>query len=136
MEYNTEIEEGRINVPKSLNISNKFFIDQNPKFRHFRQNSLNLSKLKISPNLIESDFKNKDIFNNTVKIDKYKSYLKTEDNNSTTTKTSMHDKLKKVTFSTVEIIRVANYKKYNKLNSIKKIGSEEEKIYDKICSIF
>ena len=47
----------------------------------------------------------------------------------------MHDKLKKVTFSTVEIIRVANYKKYNKLNSIKKIGSEE-KTYDKICSIF
>ena len=136
MEYNTEIEEGRINVPKSLNISNKFFIDQSPKYRHLRQNSLNLSKPKTSPNLIETDFKNKDIFNNTVKIDKYKNYLKTEDNNSTTTKTSMHDKLKKVTFSTVEIIRVANYKKYNKLNSIKKIGNEEENIYDKICSIF
>jgi hypothetical protein len=135
MEYNNEIEEGRINVPKSLNISNKFFIDHNPKCRHFRQNSLNLNNLKASPNLYQSDFKNKDILNNTVKIDKYKNYLKTEDNNSTTTKTSVHDKLKKVTFSTVEIIRVANYKKYNKLNSIKKIGSEE-KTYDEICSIF
>ena len=135
MEYNTEIEEGRINVPKSLNISNKFFIDQIPKCRHFRQNSLNLGRLKTSPSLIEIDFKNKDILNGTVKIDKYKNYLKTEDNNSTTTKTSVHDKLKKVTFSTVEIIRVANYKKYNKLNSIKKIGSEE-KTYDEICSIF
>ena len=135
MEYNTEIEEGRINVPKSLNISNRFFIDKVPKCRHFRQNSLNLSKLKASPSLYESDFKNKDILNGTVK-DKYKNYLKTEDNNSTTTKTSVNDKLKKVTFSTVEIIRVANYKKYNKLNSIKKIGSEENKTYDNICSIF
>ena len=136
MEYNTEIEEGRINVPKSLNISNKFFIDKNPKCRHFRQNSLNLIKPKLNSSLNESDFTNKDILNNTVKNDKYKNYLKTEDNNSTTTKTSVNDKLKKVTFSTVEIIRIANYKKYNKLNSIKKIGSEENKTYDKMCSIF
>ena len=32
----------------------------------------------------------------------------------------MNDKIKKVTFSTVEIIRIENYKKYNKINVIKK----------------
>ena len=45
------------------------------------------------------------------------------DINIATTKASevsINDKIKKVTFTTVEIIRVDNYKKYNKLNTSKK----------------
>ena len=64
-----------------------------------------------------------DKFNTTIKINKYKINLKNKDINSTTTKLSngsANDKIKKVTFSTVEIIRVKNYKKYNKLNTSKK----------------
>ena len=48
----------------------------------------------------------------------------------------MNDKLKKVTFSTVEIIRVANYKKYNKLNTIKKNVNNNSWIGDQNCFIF
>ena len=33
---------------------------------------------------------------------------------------SINDKIKKVTFSTVEIIRIENFKRYNKMNTLKK----------------
>ena len=54
-------------------------------------------------------------------MDKYK--INYKDINLLTTKfsiDSINDKIKKVTFTTVEIIRVENYKKYNKLNTTKK----------------
>ena len=48
---------------------------------------------------------------------------------------SVNDKIKKVTFSTVEIIRIENYKKYNKINTIKK-NEENISINESNCTIF
>ena len=133
MESTNEIEnevnkEGIINnIPKSINISNKFIIEKKqqlipekkPPVKHFRRNSLIINKLriskspKISNNLLKKDLKDNNILVNSI--------VKSEDFNSITTKSTINDKLKKVTFSTIEIIRIQNYKKFNKLNSTKKI---------------
>ena len=52
--------------------------------------------------------------------------IKNNDCNSITTSSSNNDKsVKKVTFSTVEIIRVEKYKKYNALNNYSKIDIEK-----------
>ena len=135
-ELETESEtEGIINnIPNSINLSNKFQTESSPK--HFRQYSLTLNSLNIPTVLSAKDFKNNDNFNNTVRLDKYKYQLKFEDSNSTATKSSINDKLKKVTFSTVEIIRVKNYKKYNRLNSIKKNENNNGLLTEDNCSIF
>ena len=135
-ELETESEtEGIINnIPNSINLSNKFLSESSPK--NFPQNSLALNNLNIPKVLSAKDFKNNDIFNNTVRLDKYKYQLKFEDSNSTATKSSTNDKLKKVTFSTVEIIRVKNYKKYNRLNSIKKNENNNGLLTEDNCSIF
>ena len=135
-ELETESEtEGIINnIPNSINLSNKFQSEPSPK--HFRQYSLTLNSLNIPTILSAKDFKNNDNFNNTVRLDKYKYQFKFEDSNSTTTKSSINDKLKKVTFSTVEIIRVKNYKKYNRLNSIKKNENNNGFLTEDNCSIF
>ena len=137
MEYNNETEEGIVNIPKAMNITNQFFTFQKPKNIFFRQNSISSNMMKTPFILKEKDFVNRDILNKTTKIDKYRFNMKIEDNISTTTKDSNYDKIKKVTFSTVEIIRVENYKKYNKLNYIKKVENENiNESYYKICSIF
>ena len=125
MKYNNEkekeSEEGIINmVPKSINIYNKFLCDKKTTpHKFYKKNSLSINTLNIPSNIGEKDYSKNSILN-TVRVDKYKYKLKFEDSNSTATKSSINDKLKKVTFSTVEIIRVENYKKYNKLNAIKK----------------
>ena len=137
MEYNNEIEEGIINIPKSMYIANKFFTHQNPQKLISRQNSISSNMMKSPFILKEKDFRNRDIIKSPTKFDTYRYNMKIEDNFSTTTKASVHDKLKKVTFSTVEIIRVENYKKYNKLNTIKKVENDYfNESYNKICSIF
>ena len=140
MELNNENEldtdEGFINkIPISINISNKFLFESKSCLKHCRKNSIIINRLNIPNRLSEKDFDN-DILNNTVRYDKYKYNIKYEDSNSTTSKSSMNDKLKKVTFSTVEIIRVANYKKYNKLNTIKKNVNNNSWISDQNCLIF
>lgn len=137
MEYDNEIEEGTINIPKAMNISNHNFIERNLKFEHFRQNSLSIYNNKFNSFMLEKDLENKDIVNSSFRMEKYKYNIKNEDNTSTTCKSSNNDSLKKVTFSTVEIIRVANYKKYNKLNSTKKNENEyKDGDDDNICFIF
>ena len=135
-ELETESEtEGIINnIPNSINLSNKFQTESSPK--HFRQYSLTLNSLNIPTVLSAKDFKNNDNFNNTVRLDKYKYQLKFEDSNSTATKSSINDKLKKVTFSTVEIIRVKNYKKYNRSNSIKKNENNDGLLTEDNCLIY
>ena len=129
--------EGSINsIPKSINLTNKFVFNLKTSFNHSRNNSLTLKKSNLSNSLYNKDLEN-DKLSNTVKIEKYKYNLKSEDsNNSITTKLSINDKLKKVTFSTVEIIRVTNYKKYNKLNSIKKNQNNNSIFEDKSCFMF
>ena len=132
----TEIDsEGIINnIPNSINLSNKF-LSESPS-KHFLQNSLTLNRLNIPTILSAKDFKNNAIFNNTVRQDNYKYQLKFEDSNSTATKSSINDKLKKVTFSTVEIIRVKNYKKYNRSNSIKKNENNDGLLTEDNCLIY
>ncbi len=104
----------------------------------------NHKRRRLSSSSVDSIFSDKklneiDNLNNSAIIDKNKIYLKSEDNNSTTSKSSINDKIKKVTFSTVEIIRIKNYKNYNKLNSYK---SDDTKFKAKLlnknenCQIF
>ena len=56
---------------------------------------------------------------------KNKKYRIFSDNNSTTTNCSDYKGIKKVTFSTIEIIRVAKYKKYNASNNFSQINIEK-----------
>ena len=140
MELNNENEfdtdEGIINkIPISINISNKFLSESKSCLKHYRKNSIVIKRINIPNKFSEKDFNN-DILNNTVRYDKYKYNIKSEDSNSTTSKSSMNDKLKKVTFSTVEIIRVANYKKYNKVNTIKKNINNNTWLTEQNCIIF
>ena len=122
-------------VPKSINISNKFLCDKKTTpHKFYRKNSLSINTLNIPSNIGEKDYTKNSILN-TVRVDKYKYNLKFEDSNSTATKFSINDKLKKVTFSTVEIIRVENYKKYNKLNAIKRSNNNSWIDYNN-CLIF
>ena len=134
-EINDIEEEGNINsIPSSFHISSKLLLDNNKSFGFSRQKSLTLNKYDISKNLSNKDFKIK--LNNTAKIDKFRYNMKLEDGNSYTTKSSINYKIKKVTFSTVEIIRVTNYKNYNKLNSTKRVDLNNSWFNNKNCLIF
>ena len=132
--YETEIEyEGKINIPNITINTNKFFKEKANKFSLLRINSVQTDE---SSNLSNDHIEDK--FDSTIKINKNKINLKNKDINSTTTKLStgsVNDKIKKVTFSTVEIIRVKNYKKYNKLNTSKKNENNSFNLDDK-CAIY
>ena len=83
-------------------------------------------------------------FNNTIKLKKQmnNNISSLKHSNSITTNNSIGEKVvKKVTFSTVEIIRVENYKKYNARCSfskeiIKKNMEEMKQNESEVCSIF
>ena len=97
--------------------------------------STNLQEL-LSCDIINDNDEDNNKINSTITYDKNKFYFKNEDNsNSTTSKSSSNDlKIKKVTFSTVEIIRVKNYKRYNKLNTAKKNEEVENEFNN--CILF
>ena len=122
--YETEIEnEGKINIPKITTIPTKFLEDKNIPIPFYRINSLQIKTKNIELDLKDCDFKLGYKLNCTTKIKTYRNSLKLEDISSYTTKLSMgstNDKIKKVTFSTVEIIRIENFKRYNKMNTLKK----------------
>ena len=122
--YETEIEnEGKINIPKTTTTPSKFFGDKNIPSQFYRLNSLQTKTKNIEFDLKDCYFKSGDKLNFSTKNKKYRNSLKSEDNSSYTTKISMgsiNDKIKKVTFSTVEIIRIKNFKRYNKMNTYKK----------------
>ena len=133
MTENFEVEnEGEMNIAKIMKLSNKLSHEKKLKLDNHKRRRLSSS----SVDSIFSDKKLNEIdnLNNSAIIDKNKIYIKSEDNNSTTSKSSINDKIKKVTFSTVEIIRVKNYKRYNKLNTAKK--NEEENNSDFNCILF
>ena len=120
--YETEIEnEGKINIPKITTIPTKFLEDKNIPIPFYRINSLQAKTKNIELDLKDCVFKSGYKLNTKIKT--YRNSLKLEDNSSYTTKLSMgsiNDKIKKVTFSTVEIIRIKNFKRYNKMNTLKK----------------
>ena len=119
------IEEGKINnIPKTINASYRLI---NNSSKNDQKNSIN----NIPINTINT-------MNNKMFIKNYISKLKSVGSNSTTSITSNNDKIKKVTFSTVEIIRIKNYKQFNKLNSYltdEKRNKKSKLKNDEMCSI-
>ena len=121
-----EESEGTINLPKIMKVSNKSLLEKKIELKDYKiknNSSNNVNDLLLGYNLADNYNEKK---NNNFACDKNKFWFKNEDNNSTTAKSSNEDKIKKVTFSTVEIIRVKNYKRYNLLNTVKKKEEEDD----------
>ena len=117
---------GLVSVPSFIRKKSVFltgeFGDKNIPSQFYRLNSLQTKTKNIEFDLKDCYFKSGDKLNFSTKNKKYRNSLKSEDNSSYTTKLSMgsiNDKIKKVTFSTVEIIRIKNFKRYNKMNTYK-----------------
>ena len=110
-------------------IQRKFtYINNNNDFTNFDFNisekeaeSPNLEKLKTVKNdsnkMIKENLIKKNSFGVKKKYNKNNKYYLLSDNNSITTNYSDFKGIKKVTFSTVEIIRIAKYKKFNAKNN-------------------
>ena len=117
--------EGEINkIPKTINVSKRFLSrNYSPnKYKNFLNNYYNTKKEELPINEIKINIDNKrvDKLNKPMisfEINKHKVKLKRTDSNSTTSINTNTDKIKRVTFSTVEIIRIKNFKRFNKLNS-------------------
>ena len=119
--YESDKEGVIITTPKIMTLLYKSSIDK--KFNSEDYKKFSLSDKKISSFLLDNDndnFDKNEKKNKSLIIDKNKFFMKNDDNNSTTSKSSINDKIKKVTFSTIEIIRVKNFKRLNKLNSAPK----------------
>ena len=125
---------------------NEAFVNMDINISETEVESLDLSKFKTIENnkLIKNDFVKKIPEKMNQKKNKTYKYKLFNDNYSTTTNCSDYKGIKKVTFSTVEIIRVAKFKKYNASNNfsnenIKRniLEVKNSKIKDDIpCSIF
>ena len=128
--------EGKINlIPKTIkvskrmlpnnNTSSKYKIVLNKYFKAKREQNLN--EIKINKPM------------NTIEINKHRVKLKRTESNSTTSVNTNTEKIKRVTFSTVEIIRIQNFKQFNRLNSYKydeiKIEKNSWSLTDN-CGIF
>ena len=137
MKSNEKItREGKINlIPKTIKVSkrmlpnnntpSKYKIVLNKYFKAKREQNLN--EIKINKPM------------NTIEINKYRVKLKRTESNSTTSVNTNTEKIKRVTFSTVEIIRIQNFKQFNRLNSYKydeiKIEKNSWSLTDN-CGIF
>ena len=128
--------EGKINfIPKTIKVSkrmlpnnnspSKYKIVLNKYFKAKREQNLN--EIKINKPM------------NTIEINKHRVKLKRTESNSTTSVNTNTEKIKRVTFSTVEIIRIQNFKQFNRLNSYKydeiKIEKNSWSLTDN-CGIF
>ena len=126
--------------------NNEAFVNMDINISETEVESLDLSKFKTIENdkLIKNDFVKKIPEKMKQRQNKTYKYKLFNDNYSTTTNCSDYKGIKKVTFSTVEIIRVAKFKKYNASNNfsnenIKRniLEVKNSKIKDDIpCSIF
>ena len=123
METEADIEyEGSITIPE-ITIKPTIFSKESNNIHIMRINTLPKLKKSIS-NFTGfcTEIQIEDKLNLTTKIDRFRMDYNRDINIATTkaSEGSINDKIKKVTFTTVEIIRVDNYKKYNKLNTFKK----------------
>ena len=129
--------EGKINlIPKTIKVSKRFLPNNNsPKKYKIILNKY--FKEKKEQYLNEIKVNNKPM--NTMEINKHRVKLKRTESNSTTSVNTNTEKIKRVTFSTVEIIRIQNYKQFNRLNSYKndeiKIEKKNWNLTDN-CTIF
>ena len=128
--------EGKINlIPKTIKVSKRMLPNNNTPSKY--KIVLNkYFKAKIEQNLNEIKI-NKPM--NTIEINKHRVKLKRTESNSTTSVNTNTEKIKRVTFSTVEIIRIQNFKQFNRLNSYKydeiKIEKNSWSLTDN-CGIF
>ena len=123
MEEDNELDNERviINTPKIMTLSNKSSIDKKVNSDDYKK--VSLSDKNVSAFLLDNDknFERNEKKTKTIIFDKNDFFMKNDDNNSTTYKSSNNDdKIKKVTFSTIEIIRVKNFQRLNKINSAPK----------------
>ena len=128
--------EGKINlIPKTIKVSkrmlpnnntpSKYKIVLNKYFKAKREQNLN--EIKINKPM------------NTIEINKHRVKLRRTESNSTTSVNTNTEKIKRVTFSTVEIIRIQNFKQFNRLNSYKNDEIKIEKnnwSFTDNCGIF
>ena len=138
METEADIEyEGRIKIPEITIKPTIFSKENNLNIHLIRINTLPELKKPIS-NFTGfcTEIQIEDILNLTTKIDRFRMDYNRDINIATTkaSEGSINDKIKKVTFTTVEIIRVDNYKKYNKLNTSKK-NENYNSFIDDNCAI-
>ena len=121
--------EGKINIiPKTDDISLRLLISNIPKETKKIVNNRNILNQKSSINTLS--------LNDTIKLKKHFTKLKSLSDNSTTSTTTNNEKIKKVTFSTVSIIRIKNYKKFNKLNTYKIDDNRNNLEKSETCDIF
>jgi len=133
MEPETEFgdeNEGKINIPKVLNLSHKFSLDKLDNALETKRTKTKNMHMKNPSSTFQNKYFIDDNINNSDIVDKKKLYIKTEVNPSSNSAKI----IKKVRFAKVEIIGVKNYKRYNKLNAIKKNDIEEQK--DSNCILF
>ena len=107
------------------NTPSKYKIVLNKYFKAKKEQNLNEIRINKPMNIIE--------------INKHRVKLKRTESNSTTSVNTNTEKIKRVTFSTVEIIRIQNFKQFNRLNSYKydeiKIEKNSWSLTDN-CGIF
>ena len=121
--------EGKINIiPKTDDIPLRLLISNIPKETKKIVNNRNILNQKSSINTLS--------LNDTIKLKKHFTKLKSLSDNSTTSTTTNNEKIKKVTFSTVSIIRIKNYKKFNKLNTYKIDDNRNNLEKSETCGIF
>ena len=127
MENHKNDSENIKNIKKTVaqytNLNNN--VNNNLKSSFYRKNTLCFDTKNNFHILKKKDIQPKDKINIIESSDKNKLNLNEDINSETTSTISLNDKIKikRVTFSTIEIIRVEKYKKYNKLNYIKKNDS-------------
>ena len=130
MEENYDVEnEEIINIPKIMSLSD--LLSEEKKLKLNKQKTRNLSISSVNSYLSYNDLNDNEKFNKNDIIDKN---IRNRHSNSITSRSSLDEKNKKVTFTNVEVIRVKNYKRYNKLNTSKK--NEEEEIKNNNSSDF
>ena len=124
-------------IPQSVNASTRLLSIKLSK---------NISNVASNNDIKKKDFeiKNAKLLHKIIFLKKYGKKIKSADGSTTTAINSNSEKIKQVTFSTVEIIRIKSVKHYNKLNSFSNIDirnnklkakKEKEKNKDE-CAIF
>ena len=111
-----------VNLKRNKTFDNKLFINLDTDISEMDVNIKKYETIKKKNLFLDTEpkLKNRLIRNNT--------YKTKEECNSITTDSSSSNKkerIKKVTFSTVEIIRVEKYKKYNAINNFSKTNIEK-----------
>ena len=139
-DYQDENEgnEGTINTPKVMTLSNLSSKTLDTKFNLTNYKKISSSSKNIKPfKLDDSDIK----IGGSAKLNN-KDYICSTFKKSATSKISKSpqsdNKIKKVSFSSVQIVRVKNYKRYNKLNTSKKVEDDEknDESYSQNCILF